>query len=982
LGPRKDDVPKGECFFVPKTILGRNEINDEVLQLSMTDPTLFLCEGDEIASNLHSSSSSIETDSVLTPAIKLTNGSSSVHIIKESMTLTTSASADSVSSMPNNLATPNPSKATSSVISAGKNKKVETEKDSRLKSTDPAIDHNCSVVINEMYEAVHMERPRFDVSKFPLVWKCLQSRGWVFFDGKGPESAEEGYYRRRCDIGQEELTKGVNYFLTEEAVLEFVKDQIHARGGDFHSLVDLARSDAYGEELGTDFDIVDTFRKPKKSEEEEKDEEEETEEEKDEEEETEDEDEEEETEDEDEEVDYSQVIADHNALLAVAAAAAPDPALLLDENCSTEIREIVRSTCLDRPRLDMCSFPIVWNCLRGYDWNYFYGTGLGSEEVYHRPRTSIKSGNMHEFTEGVDYFLTKDAVLDFMKEQILARGGNYQLMADMATFFPLEDKKNDYKNLLDPVSDEDHINMRCPTDSLYQSSNPYETTFDALTTHDNYEEGDCEEKGGVEYFDDIPFDDIEDAEGSDCDEEDEEVEAANEVVEDIDVGDFPEPEDELQDEVETQNETQSQTQSQTTTAVVVAPAVAAVVTAPSLSQITGQKRKISPVKLLLDTTEPDSLAVVLARVKANLQPSHTPVAVLHRETELGDILGAVQQSLESGRGTAIRVAGQPGQGKTLTVKHALTALENDAVEAGSFSSHFMKGSEYSTDVKNQILDMISKCNRNSEAPMLVLVIDEIDMMPQPFQDTLLSSVKSSASRVVLIGLANKSSSATYNSEVVFEVYVESQLLDILKCLTENLLDHHGAVMLSKLAVADGDIRPMTTLALGCLEHVESELSASDTGAEDLQKHATSVVTMGVVLEVKKQSGTLDMRGKLESITKGALISVVALALQYSPGTIFRFNEVVALVNTHLDSMNLTNYSGDEVANCMQELVNVSLLHEVRLSQINRNSPNSAQYTMGVSAEDMLVDSCQKLLTVLNWNHLTNIVNIRVSEASL
>jgi hypothetical protein len=89
-----------------------------------------------------------------------------------------------------------------------------------------------------------------------------------------------------------------------------------------------------------------------------------------------------------EEVQYTQVLADQRASLA--SGAAPDPALLLNENCSTEIREIVRSKCLDRPGLDVCNFPIVWNSFWGFDWYYSYGKGLGSTEVYRRPRTAIK----------------------------------------------------------------------------------------------------------------------------------------------------------------------------------------------------------------------------------------------------------------------------------------------------------------------------------------------------------------------------------------------------------------------------------------------------------------------------------------------------------------------------------------------------------------------------------------------------------------
>jgi Cdc6-like AAA superfamily ATPase len=142
----------------------------------------------------------------------------------------------------------------------------------------------------------------------------------------------------------------------------------------------------------------------------------------------------------------------------------------------------------------------------------------------------------------------------------------------------------------------------------------------------------------------------------------------------------------------------------------------------------------------------DCLGDVMARVKGRLQASYTPSIVLHRETEYDEICNAVTSSLQEGVGTTVRVAGQPGQGKTLTVKHILTALLLDQ-EIPKFSSLFLKGSEFQGGFRSLAKDLgfvddvkfeeqartavinhfcVSKCQEHG---MILLIIDEIDMMP-------------------------------------------------------------------------------------------------------------------------------------------------------------------------------------------------------------------------------------------------------------
>lgn len=256
---------------------------------------------------------------------------------------------------------------------------------------------------------------------------------------------------------------------------------------------------------------------------------------------------------------YTQFIAEHKSEKCTER---KEPLPTVDDDCSTEIREIVRRICQDRPRLNPVKWTDVWSALRAYEWQYFYTTKLGAAEVYHRPRLDISRTNMYEncFVEGVHYFLSQEAVLAFVREQIEARGGDYSALADKALFYPTDDMDNDDSLLLNVVADEDHISLKLPTGSLYRSSNPYESHFDALTTHDCYEVEDdippFDMYGGADNDDSFAVDEPEE-------EEQEQVQGQAEWVHMGNEAEQGEEEEEtylLADSLMTQNETQTQAQ--------------------------------------------------------------------------------------------------------------------------------------------------------------------------------------------------------------------------------------------------------------------------------------------------------------------------------------------------------------------------------------------------------------------------------------
>lgn len=801
---------------------------------------------------------------------------------------------------------------------------------------------------------------------------------------------------------------------------------------------------------------------------------------------------------------------------------ADEPLPEVDNDCSTEIIEIVRASLKDRPRLNPSSFKCVMSVLRVYGWSYLYSNSVGASEIYHRPRLSIKKSNLSEFKEGRDYFQSQEDVLEFVKNQILARKGNYDNIAEKAIFCPDDDFADDDDDLLEAVADEDHIKLKLPTGSLYQSSEPYVSSFDALTSHDAVGDDNEEE----EEEDDIPigvFGNVDEADDSYI--ADAEICDGKEVVVDSSTSDTQALGDDddffsyscTADVLDgdslsstlTQIESQTQAQVESFKDIEIEAEQSQSIMSPSPvdkcesleSTSVGQKRKLSPIKnqRVLATNEASPLSkkvrspkrasiaiipgssisnskskpaslnrgvtvspnalrfrsnsvsrnpspnsdkgyiptnkphtspkkaspsveaspskvstshlristgpinsvpassilplnVVLTRVKARLQASYTPAKVLHREAEYEKIRDATKGSLLAGQGTTILVAGQPGQGKTLCVKHVISSLTCDT-EVEQFSKLFLKGSDFSGGFKflakelgieglysevaaeNAVKEYFCVSNKSRDVERLLLVIDEIDMVPSSFRQSLLTLTKTD-SRVVLIGLANDLSTETYNTEVVFEVYTESQILDILKSLTENLFDDKGATMIAKTCTAEGDIRPVTTLALTCLELVQSQLALSETGKEELVKPAYPVVTLRIASLAKSQCRGLDMKDKLQSISKGAVLTLVSLALQYHVGDIFSFSEIVDLSNTHLEALKLQRCTGAEVEGHTQELLNNCFMHEVHSSKKQASSPHNAKFTLGINATDLLQENCRSILFAQNWNELEQSIKIR------
>lgn len=528
----------------------------------------------------------------------------------------------------------------------------------------------------------------------------------------------------------------------------------------------------------------------------------------------------------------------------------------VDRECSREIKALL-TLATTPPRLLLCEYHQVWNVLKthGWSWDYCNSYILGADRIVMRPNRSINKKNWKEFTPFVDYFTSEEDVLAFIKTQVLARGWNYGQLVDRARFIPGAPRFQDDEEHLEgeeenAAEDEECaiITHKLPTRGLFQSGDSYQTIFDHYDGASDVSDADNDVPAyslasiGMHEDDDLSFlemdreaDDVADVAGSNKRSE-EEHDSDEEYTQ-------PQENEELSNSPTTQSQSLS---SQSST-----PRLRSKRKSPSQDSLVSIHKKTRTTRLSNTSSNTDkensptvekieSLGAVIDRVKNKLSPSYMPNSVVGRSSEFEELFDVVSTFLNERRGGSIRLAGQPGQGKTLTTSWLIKTLEKhdemDGVARFSDVTWIVGASLHggckelchSLDIafegtseehcKAALRNVLLKStpgnsSRSSKsrsrsvvddhAPMRIIVVDEIDMLPKNIFQSLMQLANHDNSNFILIGLANDAASSGYSHEIVFEVYQADQMIAILKGLTDNLLDDSAAAMIVKTTSANG-----------------------------------------------------------------------------------------------------------------------------------------------------------------------------------
>ena len=502
----------------------------------------------------------------------------------------------------------------------------------------------------------------------------------------------------------------------------------------------------------------------------------------------------------------------------------------VDRGCSREIKILVK-LATTVPRLDLSKAQDVWGVLKEHTWISKYCSFIiGVDIVFLRPHVSLTKANWQEYQRGKDYFCSESEVQAFIKDQIIARGRDYQTLVDRAHFAPYRPRSPDEESddeESDSTGDEElHFTHKLPRRELRRSADsPYEVFS-----------GNFDDRNDVSDFenDDVPSYSVRGASAM-CTPDDDDTEWDEVREEDPDIA-----------------ETNSRQLRNGSDDVGNKRPLSALQRAAECRSDSSKKARtfnsLSSMKAP-STSEEDpaqvvqTLGSVLSRVKTNLSPSHLPRTVIGRENEFKELHTDVSDLLAERRGGTILVAGQPGQGKTLTTRLVLETISNDSkaglcpnfhsswIDGSTMQGGFRElcrvlsvdpcgGSEESarTTLRSHLLRSATPTSKGGSArrqasiraasanPMQIIVVDEIDLLPRNIMSFLKSMAASEEANVILIGLTNDSSGGSeVDKEILFEVYEESTMMNILTMLTEGLLDDKAASMIVKCSSLNGQL---------------------------------------------------------------------------------------------------------------------------------------------------------------------------------
>jgi Cdc6-like AAA superfamily ATPase len=195
-----------------------------------------------------------------------------------------------------------------------------------------------------------------------------------------------------------------------------------------------------------------------------------------------------------------------------------------------------------------------------------------------------------------------------------------------------------------------------------------------------------------------------------------------------------------------------------------------------------------------------------------------------REDEYRALHSAITQFLQTGQGGVVHLSGCSGMGKTLTTTLALSAVSTSAAGSPGMSEFrvvWLNGAgvsglgelvraiavEIGLDVTifsvNELRAAVEKMirtptqRRGACVPLLVVVVDEVDLLNADAAAWLLLSAVSSSSSLLLVGMGNTpnlvrkfigagAGTSSLVTEINFTPYSAAQLNDILENVTCDL----------------------------------------------------------------------------------------------------------------------------------------------------------------------------------------------------
>ncbi|KAH9254091.1 hypothetical protein BASA81_007966 [Batrachochytrium salamandrivorans] len=250
---------------------------------------------------------------------------------------------------------------------------------------------------------------------------------------------------------------------------------------------------------------------------------------------------------------------------------------------------------------------------------------------------------------------------------------------------------------------------------------------------------------------------------------------------------------------------------------------------------------------------------------------HEPQAMVGRVAEMQSIRRFVFRCLDQDAGGALYVCGVSGTGKSEAVHQIYDGLEHaKLVEQILWLTGTKTGFSLAKELGIKVKDL-SKALSSKSAPLVVVVVDEMDLLPKQEFRKLFALASSRESRLVLVGIANTVNvhtllGSTACQEVAFFPYDAPQLLAIARTkLLPHVLSRFRPEALDmcarKAALRSGDLRHLMSICDQVFQHSET--------------HGIGSIGVG---DVGKALWSLGVAPQVDALAAQSKFALVALAL--------------------------------------------------------------------------------------------------------
>lgn len=411
--------------------------------------------------------------------------------------------------------------------------------------------------------------------------------------------------------------------------------------------------------------------------------------------------------------------------------------------------------------------------------------------------------------------------------------------------------------------------------------------------------------------------------------------------------------------------------------------------------------------------------------------------VVGREKEYKKLSEMITERLRSRGGKGIYVCGAPGGGKTLLIGKLIDSLKKDLADlsespntpsllktvasylffgtpsktthvsyqisqflgttilsAQSFYSKLLADLEGEENTGNMNLDDLKsrvfqkftnpsfngKQSPKSPPPMILLVIDEIDLAPPDIVADLYTAAASSNSTLILLGIANHVNYASDRLSgltqdaipeiLVFKPYNLNQLMEIINKRMYNLIENKVTEMLARKVEKTGDVRTLVDMASKCLNCVERQ-AATDKIPMDKQLNEPLYGAKLMPKVLRELSDDLDLDSLRKTSVKG-LHALISLLLSGSEAK--SISELVSSYNTFLAQKLLPEITGDEFRTVSEELKNNGFLVQDNACGFGGGRPLKSNQSKSLCKYNVKLHP-EKLLVILKEKN----INLGIAE---